>query len=182
MNFDAIEKITERPISHIAWLVEDIDIAARFWAKAFGVGPFLLIDDAVLDEVSHNGEPATFEHSAAFCKWGDLAVELQQIDRCDPYQVAIGWGVGKGYHVNHLSYTVPDPDAESERLEAMGMSKFMTWKDGPLHANVHQNPYFGPAMEVHTEGTLDDFWNLIGAETANWDGSEPLRKFELPFK
>jgi hypothetical protein len=74
------------------------------------------------------------------------------------------------------------PDQESERLEALGLPKFMTWKDGPLHATVHRNPLFGPSLEVHTKGTLDEFWAAIAAETKGWDGSEPLRKFEPPSK
>ena len=182
MSITDIQRVVQRPLNHVSWLVEDIDAAARFWAATLGVGPFLLIEDAVLDEVSHKGKPCVFDHCAAFSKWGDLSIELQQISDARPYAVASGWGVGTGYHVNHVSYTVPDPDEESERLEALGMPCFLTWKDGPLHANCHQSPFFGPSVEVHTEGTLDGFWEAIGEATKDWDGTEPLRKFDLPFK
>lgn len=182
MNFAEIEQITQRRLNHVSWLVEDIGVAAQFWAASLGVGPFLLIEDAVLDEVSHKGKPCVFDHCAAFSKWGDLNIELQMIAEVRPHAVGAGWGVGKGYHVNHVSYTVPDPEEESERLQALGWSQFLRWRDGPLHATVHRSPLFGPALEVHTDNTLDEFWAWIGGEVAAWDGTRPLRKVELPFK
>jgi hypothetical protein len=179
MNLDTLTNITQRPLNHVSWLVDDIDQAARFFGQVYGIGPFLLVSEAELDEVSYQGTPCTFDHSAAFSKWGDLSIEVQKIEKCEPYQVAEGWGVGKGCHINHVSYTVADPDVESERLEELGLPQFLRWRNGPLHANCHRN-FYGPSLEVHTEGTLDAFWEAIEKTIGDWDGKEQVMRFE-PF-
>jgi hypothetical protein len=67
-----------RPIHHIGFHVPDLRVAIDWWQAAYGVGPFDMTEHVSYDECTSSGTPAAWDHSAAFCQWGAIRVELQR--------------------------------------------------------------------------------------------------------
>lgn len=76
--------ILGHPIVHVSHEVPDIPAAVEWWKELFGAGPFFLLERQVFDEVTHDGAPASWDHSAAFGQWGNIGVELQHTYETDP--------------------------------------------------------------------------------------------------
>ncbi|MSZ57477.1 MAG: hypothetical protein F2697_03000, partial [Actinobacteria bacterium] len=49
----------------IAFTVPDLEAACREWAERVGAGPFLIRQHMQVN-ATHDGEPAIYDHSAAF--------------------------------------------------------------------------------------------------------------------
>jgi catechol 2,3-dioxygenase-like lactoylglutathione lyase family enzyme len=164
-----------RPISHVSYVVEDIERAVDFWVAMFGAGPFHVLERIEFDAIEHRGGPATLDHSAAFGQWGAIAVELQQVYDAQPAELAARVA-GGAPRVNHIAYISPDVEADSRRLEQAGMPRFMFAKLGPVEVTFHDAPALGHAIELHRESDhIYGFFGAIAEAARGWDGSEPLR-------
>ncbi len=71
-------------IHHYAYVVDELDAAARRMHAQFGAGPFFYIEQVPVTDVTSRGEPAEYLHSAAFGMCNRVPVELMQIDRTRP--------------------------------------------------------------------------------------------------
>lgn len=88
-------------------------------------------------------------------------------------------GAAGGGRISHIGYVVDDAAAESARLEAAGMPRFLYLRQGPVQISLHDAPLLGHAIEVHENtDVINGLFALIAAGAEGWDGSEPLR--ELP--
>ena len=72
------DRLLRREVDHLGYIVEDIPTAVEGWAR-LGVGPFFHIPNVDFEVLHRRDEPCVFEHSAAFARWGDIGLELQQI-------------------------------------------------------------------------------------------------------
>jgi len=64
-------------VVQIAYVVDDLALAAARHAAIFGSGPFL--DFGVIPLLAHyRGQQVTFEAGSAYGQWGDIQVELLQ--------------------------------------------------------------------------------------------------------
>jgi hypothetical protein len=181
MNRAQTEQILKHPINHIGYSVDDLKKTINYWADTFRVGPFFLIEDIKFDLASYHGKPCVFEHSAAFAKWGDIFLELQQIQIASPNPLASLLRVNGGCVVNHVAYITSELEQESTRLEAMGMPAALHLRSGPVIEWVHDAPFLGHAIEIHTASEfLDEFWAQIGEAADRWDGINPIRVMAAP--
>jgi hypothetical protein len=164
-----------RAIQHISYVVDDLERAVVEWGRIFGAGPFFLLDHIEFDEIQHDGAAASFDHSAAFGQWGPIAVELQQIHSIEPPSLDEQIR-RRGPAVNHVSYVADDAEAESRRLESLGLHQFLYAKTGPIEVRFHELPGMAHAVEIHQRNDfLEGFMAMTATAAEGWDGSEPLR-------
>ena len=170
------KQIHERPLHHVCYVVEDIPTAVDRWVEATGAGPFFHLGDHVaFEETLLEGEPCVFDHASAIGRWGPIFLELMQLHEVTPELEARIHRDG-GSAISHIAYVVDDAAAESERLEAAGMPKFLHLRQGPIQIAMHDAPLLGHAIEVHqnTE-VIHELFALFAAAAKGWDGSDPLR-------
>jgi hypothetical protein len=121
-----------------------------------------------------------FDHASAIGKWGPIFLELIELHEVTPeLESRFYTGGASGSNIAPIAYIVDDPAAESERLEAAGMPKFVHLRQGPIQISLHDAPLLGHAIEVHENtDAINGLFALFAAGAAGWDGSEPLR--EMP--
>jgi catechol 2,3-dioxygenase-like lactoylglutathione lyase family enzyme len=168
--------ILGRPIAHIGYVVGSIAEAVGFWSRAFGAGPFYLLEHVVFDDVRHGDEAIAFDHSTAFGQWGEIAVEFWQIHRLEPAE-PLGPRFAPLGRLNHVAYFVDDVAAESARLARLGLPSILQITMGEVEERVHDAPPLGHVIEIQKDAELSRrFFAGLAEQAGAWDGSEPLRR------
>ena len=164
---------------HVGYVVNDIHEAASIWSKAFGVGPFVLMERVAFDMVNYYDEPATYEHSVAFGLWGSTTVELMQFHGVvEPDSLAIKMATPSN-RINHIGYSVADIDAERLRLETLGAQTFLKARTGDVEGVVLWAPYLGHSVELLADSDfVRGFSDTLRRITETWDGVELVRKLD----
>ena len=111
-----------RELVQIAYTVPDLEAACQEWAEKVGAGPFLVRRHMEV-QASHDGQPAVYDHSAAFGQWGPVMLEIIQLHECEPAsmrEVLEHEGPGQ---VNHFACFVDDlEDLGARAVEAAGFA------------------------------------------------------------
>jgi catechol 2,3-dioxygenase-like lactoylglutathione lyase family enzyme len=168
---------TLRPFHHVGYVVDDLEQAAERFATGFGAGPFLHIGHVVLDPVTYRGVPARYDHSTAFGQWGPVIVEISQIHDAHPDGLREFFAPRPSPAIGHVAWLVDDLDAESLRLEGLGLALVHTGASGPVQAHWHDGePLLGHPIEVLRRcPEILGFYDAIRVAAEEWDGSRPLR-------
>ena len=170
--------MNDRPIHHICYIVDDIPNAVDQWVETTGAGPFFHLGEHVeFEEALLEGQPCVFDHASAIGKWGPIFLELNKLHDVTPeLESRIYPGRAGGGNIAHIAYIAEDPNAESERLEAAGMPKFLHLRQGPIQISLHDAPVLGHAIEVHANtDAINRLFAMFASAAQGWDGSEPLR-------
>ena len=69
---------------HYAYVVENIEATVERLAEQLGAGPFFLVENVPLENITSRGEPAEFVHNSAFGYCGGGPIELMEIVRLFP--------------------------------------------------------------------------------------------------
>lgn len=162
-------------IVQTAYYVADAEAAAHHWAQCLGAGPFFLLPNIELAEVTVWGQPSTFDHTSAYGWQGNLMVELVQ-QNCDTPSIYNNrpWGL------HHLAHFVEDLPAALQAYEQRGMPTAMhaSTSTGTEFAFVDANERHGHYIELYEETqALRGFYQMVQEAAADWDGQQPLRKF-----
>jgi catechol 2,3-dioxygenase-like lactoylglutathione lyase family enzyme len=118
-------------IHHIGYVVPDLAAGIERFETQFGAGPFLVMEHLEFDVVTYRGEPASYDHSSGFGKWGSILVEVTQVHDAQPAGLLAALsrpGIG------HVAWLVDDLEAETRRLQAAGLVPFHTGRTGPASA------------------------------------------------
>jgi hypothetical protein len=150
-------------ITHVGYVVEELEPAVERFAATHGAGPFFAIEHMVFDEVTYRGEPAVYDHSSAFAQWGPIIVELSQVFACEP--------------AGHVGWLADSLEQETARLQAAGFSAFHAGRTGPASAVWFDGgPLFGHPVEVlERRPEIVGFYAGIAAAAEGWDGRDVLR-------
>jgi hypothetical protein len=105
--------------------VSDLRAAIDTWLAVYGAGPFYVSEHVAYEECTSNGMPAMWDHSAGFCQWGPLPVELQQTHHLRPADLARSFTAGGRSATYHVGVAADDPATESERLASLGFGLSM---------------------------------------------------------
>jgi len=164
------------PLHHIGYVVSDLEAGVQEFAARYGAGPFYAIEHLVFDEVTYLGTPASYDHSSAFGQWGPIMVELTEVHDAQPAGlrealVAPGGGVG------HIAWLVDSLEAETARLEGLGMRLFHSGRSGPVSVAWFDGAsLFGHPVEVlERRDEILGFYAALAATAADWDGARPFR-------
>lgn len=166
------------PIHHLAYVVESIEATAKQLVRTLGAGPFFVVRDVPLEQVTSRGEPATFQHDSAFGQCGAMPVELIQIEYLEPARVREGFSQSPP-RLHHAAYVVPRQRVAEARdeLELRGLPAFLHATMGDLDSTLHDGvSVMGHHLELHADSqALHDFFAMVRNASAGWDGSDPLR-------
>ena len=170
-------------VVHVAYLVEDIDVAMRDWVRQLGIGPWTCIRDIELDS-TYNGAPLTLRIHEALAYAGSLQIQLVQSnnspDVATPYQsrvLAGRWGM------HHVAYFSDDVDRDVALAVAQGFGDVceMRGADGHryyyLRSQQSTTELWIEFLEVFP--LLSDIYAQGIAETATWDRSDPIRNLDF---
>jgi catechol 2,3-dioxygenase-like lactoylglutathione lyase family enzyme len=166
-------------LHHLGYVVRDLSEAARRWYDLAGVGPFLVLEHIHFDALTVDGQPATFDHSAAFAAHGDLFLEIQQVHDATPAAAADFFRAGSPPTLQHLAYVVDDPASTAGRLHDRDIPQSMTASTSGLTiAQYDVRPELGFAVEIHPR--TDEFTALfdkVRAASQGWDQETFLQPF-----
>ena len=175
----SVTSIVRRPLHHVGFTVADLETAMQTWVNAFGAGPFFRLPHVSFDEISRDGEPAVWDHTAAFTRTGSVRIELQE-----QHELQSGLEQLLTYNgantLNHLAFTVEDPAAESARLQTLGFDLGLYTRFAGLEFFLHDaGQMFGCAIElISASSVFESFWSKVDEAVANWDGADPVRPFQ----
>jgi hypothetical protein len=159
-----------------AYFVEDVFAAAEFWAKKYGAGPFLVLENIPLDDVIYRGEPGQLDHSSAYGQYGGLMVELVQQNNDGPSPFRDVYPPGQ-FGLHHMASFAPDLDTA---LASAGHPTALRARAGDMDfAFVDTQSSLGHMVELYQDcETIRGFYQLVAAAAQTWDGKDVF--FELP--
>jgi hypothetical protein len=167
-------------IHHLAYVVDEIEAAARRLNQQFGAGPFFFLDQVPVSDVSSRGEPGEFVHASAFGICNEVPVELMVIAKLAPARAAERFAGNTTPRFHHAAYAVPPAVVEETRaeLEQRGLPEY-------LHAHFGEEVDFtyhdgsaslGHDIELHADSEgLRGFFAMFESAAESWDGSDLLR-------
>lgn len=167
----------DRPVSHLGYAVSDIEAAVQHWSSTLGAGPFFLVPHIEFEVVTHHGEPAVFEHSAAFGQWGSIVIELMQIENTSPPALTRMLMPGPLPVVNHVAYLSDTYEQDSADLAAAGYELMMFAKSGEMEIRWHDTQAaLGHTIEIHRDcDFINGAFRRIAEGARDFDGRDPLR-------
>lgn len=161
----------------IAYRVPDLDTACHEWATRVGAGPFLVRRHLPV-VARHNGEPAVYDHSAAFGQWGPVMLELIELHECEPASMRDVLEHDAPGQVNHFACFVDDLDSASAALDEQGMPLTMALTSSSgMEVRFHDARHVvGGVLELY-EGNehLRAFYSTVASLADGWDGSDVVR-------
>jgi hypothetical protein len=167
------------PIHHLGYVVEDLETTVQRLVSEFGAGPFFVLRDVSLEQVTSRGEAATFHHDSAFGQCGAMPIEVMQLKRLEPERVRDGFSQSPP-NLHHTAYVVaPDRLAEArEELERRGLPAFLHATSGDVDLTYHEAARAtGHQVELHADSQgLRDLFAMIHGASVEWDGGDPLRE------
>lgn len=164
-------------IVQMAWVVNDLEVAARKYSATLGYGPFMFNRHIRLSDPRHRGVSMQTDFSLAIAQAGDVQVELvqQHDDTPSVYRDIYAKGC-EGFH--HVAVIVPDVGKEVARYQALGFTVASTGRFGDVEfAYVDTVPVTGHMVEILPD--QDGIRRLFGAvrrAAENWDGVDPIRE------
>lgn len=160
------------------WVVKDLHAAMRQWHETTGTGPFFYVERPAVENYRYRGRSSPAPaFSAAWANSGHSQIELlqQHDDFPSAYTDSLGLG-GAGFH--HVGTVPKDYDAELARYESQGVEvAHSATFVGQRYCYVDTRATVGwmiELMDINPE--TKDFYQLIEATAATWDGSDPYRK------
>ncbi|MBC6412241.1 MAG: VOC family protein [Hyphomonadaceae bacterium] len=168
--------LTNRRVIQTAYVVNDLEAAARGFTAALGIGPFFIVNRPTISGATYRGRPAQVEFSTAITQAGDIQLELVQ-QHCDSpscYRDMFGEGQ-EGFH--HIAVFAGDYDAEIARYRTLDIDIAATGRVGPMrfcYMDTSQHIFAMTEVLESVPFILEYFRNL--RETCEtWDGSRPVR-------
>ena len=164
----------------IAYRVDDLEAACHEWAQRVGAGPFLVRRHLPV-VARHNGEPAVYDHSAAFGQWGPVMLEIIQLHACEPASMREVLEHEQPGQVNHFACFVDDLEAASAALEEQGMPLTMSLTSSSgMEVRFHDARHVvGGVLELYVGSEhLRGFYDKVAALADGWDGSDVVRYME----
>lgn len=163
-------------ILQMAYVVNDLETAAKRWTETFGIGPFLVMERPAINNPIYRGKPGGVEFSVAVAQAGDIHIELIEQHCSSPscYRDVFPEGQ-EGFH--HIAVIVEDYDAEMARYQSAGIAEASSGSLGPLRfAYMDTVATLGCMTEVLEDVPMirAHFAN-IAAAARDWDGKNAFR-------
>ncbi len=131
-------------ICQVAYYVEDAEAAAIKMRQQFGCGPFHLSREIPLEWALYNDTSIEFVHTSAYGQWGDIMVELVQLN-------SQKFPLFNAFGIHHMATMVNDLEKAYLHYNDMGFPvslKAMT-TTGTEFAFLDARPVMGHLIEVY---------------------------------
>jgi len=168
------------PIAQLGYVVADTTRAMDHWTHQLGVGPFFFLPSPPLNDLRYRGEPSQARISVALAYSGDLQVELIEPlnDEPSPYRDFLS-ASGPGLH--HVAHFTQDFDAAIAAQRRAGLAPY--WEGRGMSADqrfaYYDSPHGGAVHEIVETTGLGGFFDYLKAQSAGWDGTDPVRTIEF---
>jgi hypothetical protein len=172
---------TRKPIAQLGYVVDDVSAAMEYWIGSLDVGPFFYLPSPPLNDLVYRGEPTTARIAVAISYSGDLQVELIQPldDEPSPYR-DFRLECGTGLH--HVAHFTDEFDTDMAGYLARGRTPYyegrgltadqrFAYFDSPSHG--------GTVHEVVETSGFGGFFEHMRAQSAKWDGTDPIRAIDI---
>jgi hypothetical protein len=167
-------------IIQYAWIVPDLETAARHWHATLGVGPFLVNRNLVLTEPRYRGQPGAPAFSTAVAQSGDVQIELieQHDDLPSVYRETVPAG-RTGFH--HVAFVEEDFGAALRALTGQGHAVAANGRFGDMrYAYVDTSAVLGCMVEIiEDKPAIRGFFDAIRKAAERWDGDPATLVREL---
>lgn len=166
---------TDRTIFQNAWVVPDLEVAAMRWVDELGVGPFYVMVQDNLGDVTYRGEPAELSMRVALAQAGPVQIELIDQVSSGPsaYRDTVAEGE-MGFH--HLCVWTHDIDADTAYFADRGYPAATTGGLRARFAYYDTRPLLGCMLEVvEHQPRIEAMFGAIAEAAVGWDGTDPIR-------
>ena len=146
-------------VSQVAYVVEDMDRALKYWIEVINAGPFFVFEHALLENQRYRGGPSDVEVTLAVGNSGDIQIELIYCENDAPSVYKEFRDAGKS-GVHHIGLM---PEDYTKTIE------------------LYRSLDFEPAFECSIGGTdlvYFDTVKTLGHFTELWDNSETFLEFQ----
>jgi len=169
------------PVRQVGYVVDDIEKSMREWVK-IGVGPWFYTAKAPLEGFKYMGKPSDIQLAGALTNSGYMQIELiQQLNDAPSLYRDYPQKAGGGIH--HISHWMDTERYDTAYKELLSLG-FYVGHEGAIGPNG-RFAYFlndripGSILEIsETSGFKGEYFKLIADVCANWDGSDPIRRFD----
>ncbi|MEM7612788.1 MAG: VOC family protein [Pseudomonadota bacterium] len=169
---------THNTVTQNAWIVNDIEKAARQWSATMGIGPFFLghYTSDLFEGMRYRGADGALHMKTAIAFSGDLQIELIQPMGDEPSAYRDVYPVGgEGFH--HMCFWSDDLDADLAYYEQAGCETVNVgrMRGGPRFAYVDTRKQMGCMIEL-----LEPHEHVIALfagwkqRADDWDGKDPI--------
>ncbi len=173
-----MSKPTRKRAIQNAWVVNDIEAAAKQWSETLGIGPFFIgqYGNKVFESLEYRGSEGTLDMTTAIAFSGDMQIELIEPKGLAPSAYRDIYAPGEtGFH--HLCFWSDDIDADLAHYASIGCEAANVGKmrNGPRFAYVDAWQRSGCMIElleyVEPLAKLFDSWREANE---SWDGKNPI--------
>jgi hypothetical protein len=156
-----------------SYLVNDIRAAAERFSRTLGIGPFVLLENLMLEHVLYRGRPAEMVLSAALAQAGNIQIELIQQHSDGPSCYRDTYPDGQeGFH--HVAFICGDFVAERARYEAMGCPTAMIF--GSIETRtcyMDARHLTGGMVELYSDYQgIRNLYRIVAERAAAWNGRD----------
>lgn len=173
-----MNRVMDKPIDQIGYLVADMDASIERWIAHMGVGPWTVFRNVAL-EGRYRGEQCTVRMDVGLAYQGGIQIELIKItnDGPSPYRDKAGRPIA-GIH--HVAWIVDDLDAAVARATARGLTiAFEAANSVTRVAYLESLDEPGVLLEfIEGAGMREMIQSGITA-TQNWDGHNPVHIIDM---
>lgn len=168
-------------VVQIAHTVPDIRAAIDWWTKDGKTGPFFLLDRFADPGQKYRGESSGAAVAIAMGFAGHMMIELIQPVDDEPsvYKEVIA---RRGYGFHHVGIAVQDSEIERRGYEGKGYHVAFSTPvpSGGTVYYMGDGPNAPGFIELipATKG-MDDLFTKYWRASVDWDGSNPVRPFEV---
>jgi catechol 2,3-dioxygenase-like lactoylglutathione lyase family enzyme len=171
-------------IRQMAFMVDDIEAAMRYWSDVLGVGPWFYNPKVPIKNYTYRGESYEPHNSVALANAGGLQIELLQTRNDVPSMYRDFQRAGHS-GAQHFAYWTETFDADLERAAAAGFKvcmggevgangRFVYFEQDSAHPGIHP----GTVIELsEVAGPKGRLFKLIHEASRDWDGADPVRPF-----
>jgi catechol 2,3-dioxygenase-like lactoylglutathione lyase family enzyme len=163
-------------VIQLAYFPTDFDAAMRYWIETIGVGPFFVLNDVRLGEMTYKGKPTDAVFSMALAYWGDIQIELIKTDSDAPSLYSGEYAVRDGLH--HICIFVEDMEATRAACAQAGAEVIVKGKVGDDGEVIYVDPGQGPGHIVEFLKPVtgsEALFQMMKDAARDWDGTDPIR-------
>lgn len=164
------------PVMQLAFVPDDFDAAIKYWTEVMGVGPFIYMPNAGLQNVKHRGQPSNADFGLALSYWGDMQIELIKLNNDEPCFFKEWLDAGK-QGLNHVCVLADDISSAREICANAGATVLLEAEvaGGGEVIYVETGGGDGTIVEILMLPASDeDPFAMVKQAAKDWDGTVPL--------
>lgn len=169
------------PVVQVAYLVPDIDVAMDHWLRNQGLGPWTNYRQIEL-ATRFDGSDFTLRIHEALAYQGQLQIQLvQSLNEPGVETPYSDWIRANRYGVHHVAYFSDDVEADVERARKQGYERVCSMRDKHGFRYFYLQSSAMPEVWIEfleSSAMLRDIFARGIAESAAWDGANPVRRIE----